>query len=47
MGPYQIKQVYSNGTVLLESIDGKDIKLLANRYRLREYKKICYKDRFL
>lgn len=47
MGPYQIKQIFSNGTMLLESVDGHDAKFPANGYRLRPYKRLVNREHFM
>lgn len=47
MGPYQIQQVFQNGTVQLQSIDGSDSTFRVNGYRLREYHKTVSREHFM
>jgi len=37
MGPYKILQIFENGTIQLEPIDGSRIVMLVNGHRLHPY----------
>jgi len=47
MGPYQIKEVFENETVLLEPIDGSTDTFLVNGHRIRLYKRPSTKEELL
>ncbi|XP_059066328.1 uncharacterized protein LOC131857647 [Cryptomeria japonica] len=46
LGPYEIEQVFSNGTVKLETIDNAKFKLLVNGHHLHLYHKSNNKEEF-
>ena len=47
MGPYEIVQVYENGSVKLITIDGEGHPFLVNGHRLKLYHKPITKEDFL
>jgi hypothetical protein len=47
MGPYQIVQVYDNGSVKLTTIDGEGHSFIVNGHRLKLYTKPISKQDFL
>ena len=47
MGPYEIVQVYDNGSVKLITIDGEGHPFLVNGHRLKLYHKPISKEDFL
>ena len=47
MGPYEIVQAYDNGSVKLQTIDGKGHSFTVNGHRLKLYNKPISKEDFL
>jgi len=44
MGPYHIMKVFSNGTVILETIDDSGTIFLVNGYHLWAYKNLVTRE---
>lgn len=47
LGPYEIEDIYDNGSVKIKTIDEENISLLVNGHRLRLYNKPINKEDFL
>ncbi|XP_057862521.1 uncharacterized protein LOC131070878 [Cryptomeria japonica] len=47
LGPYEVVEVFQNGSVQLATIDPDKFKLLVNCHRLRLYHKLVTKEEFL
>ena len=47
MGPYEIVQVYENGSVKLTTIDGEGNTFIVNGHRLKLYHKPISKEDFI
>jgi hypothetical protein len=47
LGPYEIAQVYDNGSVKLQTIDDEANSFIVNGYRLKLYNKPVSKEDFL
>jgi len=47
MGPYEIVQVYENGSIKLTTIDGEGNTFLVNGHRLKLYHKPISKEDFI
>jgi hypothetical protein len=47
LGPYEIVEVYDNGSVKLQTIDDEASSFIVNGHRLKLYNKLVSKDDFL
>ena len=47
LGPYEVEQVFDNGSVRICTIDDEKVSFLVNGHRLRLYQKPMSKDQFI
>ena len=47
LGPYEVEQIFDNGSVRIRTIDDEKVSFLVNGHRLRLYQKPMYKGQFI
>ena len=47
LGPYEVEQVFDNGSVRIRTIDDEKVSFLVNGHRLRLYQKPMSKGQFI
>ena len=47
LGPYEVEQVFDNGSVRIPTIDDEKVSFLVNGHRLRLYQKPMSKGQFI